>query len=107
MSCTPVLLGVPQVMGEIEAKSELVREQDREYSRVQAAHEQMAASLALATSEGRMHAARVAQLEAEMRRDESTRRRGTFLPSGNSVWCTDDYSGVLCMEHREGSRGLE
>ena len=61
-------------MGEIEAKSELVREQDREYSRVQAAHEQMSANLAIAASENRQHTARINQLEAEARRDVNNRR---------------------------------
>ncbi|CAL8467199.1 g6735 [Coccomyxa elongata] len=63
-----------QVMGEIEAKSELVREQDREYSRVQEAHEQMSANLAIAASENRQHTARINQLEAEARRDANNRR---------------------------------
>ena len=70
----PESLQVPQVMGEIEAKSETVREQGREYSRVQSAHEQMAASLAIAQSENRQHASRVNQLEAEARRDANNRR---------------------------------
>ena len=85
-----------QVMGEIEAKSELVREQDREYSRVQVAHEQMAASLALATSESRMYAARIDQMEAEMRRDDSTRGQGTCVPCSSAA--------ASCVEHRTGSR---
>lgn len=63
-----------QVMGEIEAKSELVREQDREFNRVQAAHEQIAASLAIITSENRQHIARINQLEAEARRGANERR---------------------------------
>ncbi len=76
-----------QVMGEIEAKSELVREQDREYSRVQEAHEQMSANLAIAASENRQHTARINQLEAEARRDANNRRFALLcvilLASGN------------------------
>lgn len=81
-----------QVMGEIEAKSELVREQDREYSRVQAAHEQMSANLAIATSENRERTARINQLEAEARRDANNRRFGllcvSLSASGNFEICT-------------------
>ena len=63
-----------QVLGEIEAKSVLVMEQNREYERVQAAHEQVSASLALATSECQMHIARINQLEAEARHEGKNRR---------------------------------
>ncbi len=70
-------------MGEIEAKSEIVREQGREYGRVQAAHEQIAASLAIAQSENRQYTTRINQLEAEARRDANNRR--CTLPSIFSV----------------------
>ena len=63
-----------QVLGEIEAKSVLVMEQNREYERVQAAHEQVSASLALATSECQMHIARINQLEAEARHEGKNRK---------------------------------
>jgi hypothetical protein len=69
-------------MAEIEAKSELVREQEREYRRLQAAHEQVSNNLAISTSENRSLAARIDQLQAEARRDAGMRKyaRVSLLP---------------------------
>ena len=58
-----------QLCAEIEKKAVLVREQQVEYERVQAAYSQMTAALEHAAHEKRHSEAAVLDLQAELRRD--------------------------------------
>ena len=63
-----------QVMQDLEAKAEVVREQARTYAQVVSAYDQVSASLQLAKSEGHMYKTRTIQLEAEAKRDADERK---------------------------------
>ena len=63
-----------QVMQDLEAKAEIVREQARTHAQVVSAYDRVSASLQLANSEGHMYKTRTIQLEAEAKRDASERK---------------------------------
>jgi len=62
-----------QVMQDLEAKAEIVREQARTHAQVVSAYDRVSASLQLANSEGHMYKTRAMQLEAEAKRDANKR----------------------------------
>lgn len=68
------VLLVMQVMQDLEAKAEVVKEQARTHNQVVDAYERINASLQLANSENHMYKTRIVQLEAEAKRDASQRR---------------------------------
>ena len=63
-----------QVMQDLEAKAEVVREQARTHAQVVSAYDRVSASLQLANSEGHMYKTRTIQLEAEVKRDSNERK---------------------------------
>lgn len=70
-----------QVMQDLEAKAEVVKEQARTHAQVVAAYDRVNASLQLANSEGHMYKSRIIQLEAEAKREANERRHATFTSS--------------------------
>ncbi len=68
-----------QVMQDLEAKAEVVREQARTHAQVVAAYDRVNANLQLANSEGHMYKTRIIQLEAEAKRDANERRSADLL----------------------------
>lgn len=82
-----------QVMQDLEAKAEVVREQAHTHAQVVAAYDRVNASLQLANSEGHMYKTRIIQLEAEAKRDATGRRSSSppqaykllYPPALNSI----------------------